>query len=239
MKRTILRINWRITALALLITLVSGNIQAQDNNNNQLDVSIGADIVSKYIWRGQDCGGASVQPSIGLSKYGFSLTAWGSVGFQSKDTPEIDLTLGYETGGFSIALTDYWFDYDDGTRYFEYGVHSTSHIFEASVGYDFGFLALNWNTYFGGDDYKENGKRAYSSYAEAIVPFSLGGFDFAAELGMTPWEGDYAQGLNVVNISLGAMRDIKITESFNIPLFAKLTFNPNQDKAYFSFGLSF
>ncbi len=238
MKRSNLGINWKITTLVLLITVGTNTIQAQDNNN-QLDVSVGADIISKYIWRGQDCGGASVQPSISLAKYGFSLTAWGSVGFQSKDILELDLTLGYETGGFSIALTDYWFDYDNGTRYFEYGAHSTSHIFEATVGYDFGFFALNWNTYFGGDDYKENGKRAYSSYAEAIVPFRLGGFDFAAELGMTPWEGDYAQSLNVVNISLGATKDIKVTESFNIPLFAKLTFNPNQDKAYFSFGLSF
>ena len=46
---------------------------------------------------------------------------------------------------------------------FKYGAHSTIHIFEATLGYDFGPLALSWNTYFAGDDYtKENGDRAYS-----------------------------------------------------------------------------
>jgi len=243
--KKLINFNLKVIAVAFIAALGTSTLKAQDNNN-QVEVSIGADVVSKYIWRGQDCGGASVQPAISIAKSGFSLTAWGSVGFNSEDTDEIDLTLGYETGGFSIAITDYWFNYNgpdvEGSkkRYFEYAAHKTPHIFEATVGYDFGFLALNWNTYFAGDDYeKANGKRAYSSYAEAIVPFKLGGFDFAAEVGLTPWEGAYSTGFNVVNISLGATKEIKITDSFSIPAFAKLTFNPNQDKAYFAFGLSF
>lgn len=231
--------NLRVIAIIILTTLGANAMKAQDDNN-QLEVSIGGDIVSDYIWRGFDCGGVSIQPSISLSKSGFSLTAWGSVGLESKDTKELDLTLGYEIGGFSIAVTDYWFDYTEGTRYFEYKAHSTAHIFEATVGYDFGPLSLNWNTYFAGDDYeKADGKRAYSSYFEAIVPFKLGGFDFAAEVGATPWEGAYSTGFNVVNISLGAGKEIKITDSFSLPVFAKLTFNPNQDKAFFAFGVSF
>ncbi|MDL2213126.1 hypothetical protein LJC72_07275 [Bacteroides sp. OttesenSCG-928-D19] len=231
-------LNLKLVIIALVAVLNTNTIKGQ--NNNQPEVAIGADIVSDYIWRGFDCGGVSIQPAITVSKSGFSLTAWGSVGFESSDTKELDLTLGYETGGFSIAITDYWFDYDDGTRYFEYSAHTTSHIFEATIGYDFGPLSLNWNTYFAGDDYtKSNGKRAYSSYFEAIVPFKLGGFDFAAELGATPWEGAYSTGFNVVNISLAATKEIRITDSFSIPAFAKLTFNPNQEKAFFAFGLSF
>ncbi|NDV60075.1 hypothetical protein [Bacteroides sp. 519] len=231
----------RVIVVVLIAVLGINTAKAQENNN-QVDVSIGADVVSGYIWRGEDCGGVSIQPSISVAKSGFSLTAWGSVGLESSDTKELDLTLGYETGGFSIGITDYWFDRDDEkkTRYFKYGAHSTAHIFEATVAYDFGPVALNWNTYFAGADYtKENGNRAYSSYAEAIVPFKLGGFDFAAEVGLTPWEGAYSSGFNVVNISLGTSKEIKITYAYSLQAFAKLTFNPNQDKTYFAFGVSF
>lgn len=227
-------INGKLRALAagLLIVLGSSAVKAQE----KVEVSVGADIVSGYIWRGTDCGGVSIQPAISIAKNGFSLTAWGSVGIDSDDTKEFDLTLGYGIGGFSVAVTDYWFD--DAPRYFNYRAHG-AHTFEATLGYDFGPVAISWNTYFAGNDYKDNEKRAYSSYAEAVVPFKLGGFDFAAEIGMTPWEGAYSDGLNVTNIGLGVSKDIKITDSFTLPAFAKVTANPFEDKAYFVFGLSF
>ena len=53
------------------------------------------------------------------------MSAWGSVGFEGKDTKELDLTLGYTTGGFSISVTDYWFD--GGSGYFHYGSDNTNH----------------------------------------------------------------------------------------------------------------
>ena len=31
-------------------------------------------------------------------------------GFESTDTKEFDLTLGYSIGGFSVSVTDYWFN---------------------------------------------------------------------------------------------------------------------------------
>ena len=81
---------------------------------------------------------------------------------KKKNTKEIDLTLGYTTGGFSISVTDYWFN--GGPGYFHYGSHNTNHTFEAQIGYDFGPLALNWYTNFAGTDGVNNeGDRAYSS----------------------------------------------------------------------------
>jgi len=224
--------NLRGLAVSLLVVFGITATKAQE----KVEVSVGADIVSGYIWRGTDCGGVSIQPSISVAKSGFSLTAWGSVGIDSEDTKEFDLTLGYNAGGLSIAVTDYWFD--DAPRYFNYRAHG-AHIFEATLGYDFGPVSLCWNTNFAGNDYKVNGKRAYSSYAEAVVPFKLGGFDFAAEIGMTPWEGAYSDGLNVTNVGLGVSKDIRITDSFTLPAFAKVTTNPFEDRTYFVFGLSF
>lgn len=244
MKKTALSLKATATTLALLMG-TSNAATAQE----KFEANVGADIVSNYIWRGQDCGGVSIQPTLSVAKSGLSLTAWGSVGFSKSDTKEIDLTLGYEKNGFNVAVTDYWFHNPDaeaenpemGTvKYFEYGAHSTAHVFEATVGYDFGPLALSWNTYFAGDDYtKKNGDRAYSSYFEATAPFRLGGLDFAAEVGITPWEGAYSTGFNVVNIGLGASKDIKITDSFTVPAYAKVVVNPNSEKAYFIFGINF
>nr|MCR4569873.1 hypothetical protein [Bacteroidales bacterium] len=43
---------------------------------DKVEASLGADLVSRYVWRGQDLGGVSVQPSLGLSYKGISLSAW-------------------------------------------------------------------------------------------------------------------------------------------------------------------
>lgn len=230
-----------IAAALLLTTLVPSSLKAQD----KVEASMGVDLVSGYIWRGQDLGGVSIQPSLGISYKGFSLGAWGSVGFKSEDTKELDLTLGYAVGGFCVSVTDYWFTYEGGTnKYFHYGTHSTNHVFEAQVGYDFGLLAVNWYTNFAGaDGIKENGKRAYSSYLALSAPFKLGGLDWTVDLGMIPWEttfyNGYTDGFCVTDISLGASKEIKITDSFSLPAFAKITANPRTEGAYFTLGLTF
>lgn len=225
-----------MTALALLATAMPFTAKAQD----KVEASVGADLVSGYIWRGQDLGGVSLQPSVSISYKGFSLEAWGSVGFESKDDKELDLTLGYENGGFSLSVTDYWFN--SGPGYFHYGTRNTAHTFEAQIGYDFGPLAVNWYTNFAGTDgVNKDDKRAYSSYLSLAAPFNLGGLEWTAEVGATPWATDYydANGFAVCDVSLGVSKDIKITDTFSLPLFAKATWNPRTEGAYFIVGLSF
>nr|WP_302831169.1 hypothetical protein [uncultured Bacteroides sp.] len=233
-----------VIAMALLSTTLPFTAKAQD----KVEASVGADLVSGYIWRGQDLGGVSLQPSVSIAYKGFSLEAWGSVGIESKDAKELDLTLGYSIGGFSVSVTDYWFN--EGAGYMHYNAHETAHVFEAQVGYDFGPVSVNWYTNFAGDDYaKYNGKRAYSSYISVAAPFKLGGLNWTAEIGATPWETNFynyvedkcpgSNGFAVCDISLGASKDIKITNSFSLPLFAKATWNPRTEGAYFVVGLSF
>lgn len=225
-----------VIAITLLSMAMPFTAKAQD----KVEASVGADLVSGYIWRGQDLGGVSIQPSASVSFRGFSLEAWGSVGFESKDDKEFDLTLGYSTGGFSVSVTDYWFN--SGPGYFQYGARNTAHVFEGQIGYDFGPLAVNWYTNFAGaDGLDKEGDRAYSSYLSLAAPFKLGGLDWTAEIGATPWATDFygANGFAVCDVSLGVSKDIKITDSFSLPLFAKATWNPRSEGAYFVVGLSF
>ena len=228
-------VKWVIMAMALLSMAMPFTAKAQD----KVEASAGVDLVSGYVWRGQDLGGVSLQPSASIAYKGFSLGAWGSVGIESSDTKEFDLILGYSTGGFSVSVTDYWYNVTgDGVtaKYFQYGAHNVanSHLFEAQIGYDFGPVAVNWYTNFAGDDgVDKDGDRAYSSYISVAAPFTLGGLDWTAEIGATPWATDFygANGFAVCDVSLGVSKDIKITDSFSLPLFAKATWNPRSEGA--------
>ncbi|MBR4525207.1 MAG: hypothetical protein IKP15_06640 [Bacteroidales bacterium] len=221
----------------LLIGAAAG--KAQDT----VEASVSMDLVNDYVWRGQHLGDVSLQPSLGVSYKGLSLSAWGSLGLSNPaDTKELDLTLGYTVGGFSISVTDYWFtDGPDPTcSYFRYGHGVTNHVFEATVGYDFGFLSLAWSTNFAGNDFTEAGKQAFSSYFELSVPFTLGGLDWTATAGAVPFATDfYGTGrFALTNLSLTASKDIRITDSFAIPVFAQLAANPYASKLYFVFGFT-
>ena len=59
------------------------------------------------------------------------------------------------------------------------------------------------------------------------------------ELGITPWEGMYANKFNVNNIAISASKKIQITDKFSFPIFGKFGVNPYEDKAYFVIGIGF
>lgn len=177
-----------------------------------------------------------------LGYKGLYFTAWGSVGFDKEDTKEIDLTLGYEVNGFSVSVTDYWTDEEAG--FFHYGARNTAHVFEAQLGYDFGWLAANWYTNFAGaDGVTLSGKRAYSSYFELSAPFALGGIDWEVRAGAVPWATDYYNdgtgGFEVAEVAVTASREIPITGQYALPLSASLAWNPATEGAYFVFGIHF
>ena len=213
---------------------------------DEIETTVAADVVNQYIWRGQDLGDVSLQPTLGISYKGLSLTAWGSVGLTDPmDTKEFDLTLAYSTGGLNIGITDYWFDagLDPQGRYFKYDAHGTNHVFEANIGYDFGVASVQWYTNFAGNDgLNKDGKRAYSSYAEVVVPFKLSAIDWTATIGAVPFAtsfyNEWTSGFAVTNLSLKATKDIKVTDSFSIPVFAQVAANPCTQKAYLVFGLT-
>ena len=225
--------------LAMML-VASTTAIAQD----EIETTISGDIVSSYIWRGQDLGSAAVQPTLGVGYKGLSLTAWGSYGLvNTADTKEFDLTLAYTTGGFNIGITDYWFSagLDPDARYFKYDAHGTNHVFEANIGYDFGPLSLQWFTNFAGNDgLNQDGKRAYSSYVEVAVPFRLATVDWTATAGVVPWATTSygTSGFAVTNLALKATKEIKVTDTFSIPVFGQVVGNPCSQKAYLVFGFT-
>ena len=227
-----------------IVLFAMGLVMSMTTHAQEIETTISGDIVSSYIWRGQDLGNVSLQPTLGIGYKGFSLSAWGSVGLSDPaDTKEFDLTLGYTVGGLNIGITDYWFNtgLDPENRYFKYDAHGTNHVFEANIGYDFGLASVQWFTNIAGNDgVNKDGKRAYSSYVEVAVPFKVATVDWTATAGAVPYATDFygTTGFAVTNVSLRADKEIKVTDSFSIPVFGQVTGNPCSQKAYLVFGIT-
>ena len=226
--------NVLLISVGLLFAVATAHAQ------DKVETTLSADVVNHYIWRGTDCGNVSIQPTLGVAYKGLSLSAWGSVGLDKDDNKELDLTASYSVGGFSIGVTDYWFNTPE-KRYFYYNAHGTSHIFEGYVNYDFGPFSAAWYTNLTGNaGVNKDGDRAYSSYFEVNAPFKLGGVDWTATAGAVPFATTTynTSGFAVTNLALKASKDIQITDHFTLPIFGQVVANPSDQKAYFVFGFT-
>ncbi|MCR5157943.1 MAG: hypothetical protein K6D37_02345 [Prevotella sp.] len=242
MKTRIILSTFIATIMLPMTAQVTTTLPSEEGSG--VDLSLSSDIVSSYIWRGQDLGSTALQPTLGVEYKGLSLSAWGSYGLvNTADTKELDLTLAYTLGGLNIGVTDYWFNagLDPENRYFKYDAHGTNHVFEANIGYDFGLASVQWFTNFAGNDgINKDGKRAYSSYMEVVVPFKLATVDWTATAGAVPFNTTFygTNGFAVTNLALTATKEIKVTDSFSIPVFGQLVGNPCSQKAYLVFGFT-
>ena len=120
-------------AITLIAILFSQLAMAQDRPEATLQV----DLVSRYMWRGQQLSGAALQPTAELSWKGAYVGMWGSMPFDNSESDEIDLNIGYRAPfGLNIGITDYWSSgvaYKD--IYMGYKKQHTAHQFEGNIGY--------------------------------------------------------------------------------------------------------
>ena len=90
----------KVKYIIACLLMMPFQVSAQD----KAEMTLRADIVSQYVWRGLNLGSASVQPTLGVSWKGLSLSAFGNMGFVDLSDPrEIDLIGCYTTGGLSVG----------------------------------------------------------------------------------------------------------------------------------------
>ena len=231
--------------ICLLATIMMPAVSAYSQKRVGLEAK--ADIVSSYVWRGTYNAGASIQPTLKADYAGFALGAWGSTDFGGNGKKEVDLSASYSIKGFSVGVTDYWWEGEGAYKYFQYSKGKTAHRFEGNLSYQLPFekfaFKLSWNTMFAGADYDADGKRSYSTYIEIAYPFAIGSIDMNAAVGAAPWHSPSFlpsdnKGFSVCNVSVGAQKTIKICDNFSIPLFTQLIFNPATEDIHIVFGLS-
>ena len=117
----------------------------------QADVGIGADMMSRYIWRGTDFGDAvSIQPAISYTHGPLEIGAWAAYPITSAlGANENDLYITYSTGPMGVTLTDYYFPQSGDA--FNYGDEDGIHLLEIGATYEAGPLSLMAGFFFWGD----------------------------------------------------------------------------------------
>jgi hypothetical protein len=163
---------------------------------------VGADVVSRYVWRGADYGNSpAIQPSVSVSLKGFTLGAWGSYGLFNNMTAddlgqvvnlgnytEVDLYLSYTLNWVTLMVYDYYVPNgltpNSSGDYFNWKHATTGHTLEGSLivgGTEQFPLRFTAATLFYGADKNEdeggilgNGtKNNYSTYLEVQYNFNL------------------------------------------------------------------
>lgn len=236
--------NKRSIYKALMLTLLIVMLTPRSVTAQQPEVNVGVDVVSSYVWRGffQGNDGPAIQPALSLSTGSFTIGAWGSTDFKS--AKEFDLSVGYSAGPLSLTLSDYWWEGQYAGGYFNYTKNKTDHWIEASLGYDFQDalpLTLTWSTMLYGPDTNAGGDKMYSSYLEAVYSTSLKGVGLDMGVGVVPFKSDFygCNRLAVTNIFLKGEKKLKLSDSFELPLFVQLIFNPSAEQAHLVAGFSF
>jgi hypothetical protein len=213
----------KLLLVTLLAAILSPVAMAGEKDGS---ITVGADIVSSYIWRGTKFGnGSAFQPTLEFSKGGFAIGAWGSYGFADAYFSEADLYASYSFDfGLSLGMTKYYFP---GDLFFD----GSSHAFELNGGFDTGAFSFSANYMLnegagsiGGDLYFELG------ITTGPVNWFVGAGD-----GWHTTDGKFG----LCNIGLTATKEILVTETFSIPVFSSVILNPNTEQFHIVVGISF
>ena len=231
MKKTLL-----ITAsMLLMVTLFTPVAKAQEWNAS-------LDIYSSYIWRGLKFGsGPAFQPGVEFSSGGFAIGGWGSVSSSDIEAFEADLYAGYsfelsETASLGLTFTDYYFggDWTDGAN----------HFIEPLVSLGLGGLSLTGAYMFMPDgsvsaDGSDNNGDIYFEASYGFENFSIG---LGAGEGQYTYKvddnGDAKDDFGICNINIGTSKEVKLTESFSLPVSGAIILNPTTGGFFITVGVS-
>jgi hypothetical protein len=235
------KLNSGVLVVLLMLVFSFAPLKAQEEEKTS-PFSVGADVVSSYVWRGSKQGsGPNIQPSLKFVAGGLTLGSWGSFSFHDGgDLSEADLYAAYAFDfGLSLGITDYYYQ---GTPYFTYTGDTASHAFEINLAYAIKSLSLQANYIIndasnGGPANKAGGG---DMYFEAAYAFDNFGVFVGAGNGWHTADDDNGDDVFAIcNIGIKASKDLKFTDSFSLPVFGALSLNPDKEELNLVVGFSF
>jgi len=242
--------------LAVFLLQMPGSLLRAQEKECKVTLDLSADIMSRYIWRGLNLGGSSpsIQPALELGAGNFTLGAWGAYSMNPAIAhQEVDLYASYTFADLvTLTATDYFLPNEDTlpNRYFNFKKDETTHLLELSAKIGgtekVPFSLMVATNLYGADAKKENGNNQFSTYFELGYDFQVSETSCSAFLGFTttkfdPDKGEtgyYGTGPGVINLGITANRDIRITDSFSLPVNASLITNPQAENIFLVFGIS-
>ncbi|OGU37500.1 MAG: hypothetical protein A2068_07460 [Ignavibacteria bacterium GWB2_35_6b] len=233
------------TIKLFLSTVIIFSFVLSFNNIIAQELSVGADIVSKYMWRGLEVNKApNIQPSMNLNVSGFDIGLWGSYSISDTEPGsyghEIDGYIGYtattESGDFGLLLTDYYFP-TAGIHVGNFeGEGTGAHTLELSASYS-GPISLM----FAYNIHNDPGNNMYfqAGYSTAVGDVGLDLF-VGGTAGSEDNPGYYgSENFAIINVGITGSKTIKVTDTFELPVFTSFILNPKAEIGYLVFGISF
>ncbi len=250
----------KIATTCILVSLLIWPGALISDAQESAGLNFGADLASRYIWRGINLGGPSphIQPFIEYTAGSSGLAAgfWGSYGLGAGSAiTEADFYISYTPVElFTFTVTDYFFPSDipfGGDEYFNYRKGATGHTIEGMARFNgterFPFSVLFAVNLYGADGTDPMGNNYHAKYLEAGYSFSAGGASietfagFALDnpdtgSGAAGWYGDSG---GLINLGFTISGNISLSEMIALPAFSTLVVNPEAGNIYMVFGLSF
>lgn len=217
-----------ILLTAIVAVIIGTTINLKDAQAQE--ISPGVDLYSTYVFRGVAYSGPAIQPYVDFTAGDFTLGAWGSqgidgIGGSSNGFQEMDLYASYSFDfGLSLGVTDYWYP-GAATPFFE----EDSHAFELNAGFSAGDLSLSGNYIFAGGGSEGDDVYFELGYSAGPADLFIGGGD-----GWHSSDTEFA----IVNIGVGTSKEIKITDSFSLPVSGSVILNPDTEQLYIVAGIS-
>lgn len=247
-----------MAAIMMAGICMPGIVFGQDEEKSS-NLSFGADVVSRYIWRGLNLGGSSphVQPYIeyAFGESGLAIGAWGSYSTGlGMAGAEADLYISWSPiEALNLTLTDYFFPSDqpfERNDYFNYKKNETGHTLEAMLTLGgteaFPLYATFAMNLYGADGVNEKGENYLAKYIEIGYGKEFGDTALDVFLGMAPdnpktdegGEGWYGDSAGIINLGLSLSKSIQVADK-TLPVFSSMIFNPEAGNFYLVLGLSF
>ena len=240
-----------IVLSSFLLTISAIGQEADNSSKGSLNVSV--DVVSRYVWRGLLYNSSpNIQPTLSYTYGGFSVGSWASYGLSSQYA-EIDLFASYTKGPLTFLVYDYYNETENDLQandYFNYKDKTTGHLLEGSVFYTGGEsfpIKLTAAMFFYGPDKKENGDQVYSTYFEVGYPFKVADQSLDFFIGGSPSDNGFYQRYsyitntdpNIFNLGVSTSKELKISDSFKLPVKATLSVNPAAEDVFFVVAMTF
>lgn len=210
---------------------------------------LGIDLQTKYIWRGMEMiteeAAPVLFPQINFQNKGFYAYVMGGYAINGKYS-EVDLGVSYTYKWLTVGLNDYYYPTitTPEDTYFNFKSRETGHWFEGviTIAPEKIPAYLTVSNFFAGADKKEDGKQAYSTYAE------IGGhYDFlhdhqlalavGAAFNKSCYNG-YVHNFGICNVELKYTYNLAIKD-FTLPLSVAYITNPVYEKSHVNFKASF
>ena len=216
----------------------------EDNKTNVTSANLGVDLVNRYVWRGLSFSPhPNIQPYLSINYNGFTLGGWASYA-STGQYAEIDFYLSYTKKNFTLSINDYYTENELDLAeidHFNWNNQKTNHALEISMDYTLSNsvpLSFKAATFIYGNDKDEKGDNYYSTYLELSYPFSIKKTDFKIFAGGTPFEGLYSTGASLTNIGLSTSKEVKLSESYSIPLSLSIISNPKVENIFMLISIS-